>query len=91
LISLRSLYLHINEKWSYSWGLGITLVVAQLAIGLYYWPLSPLKYGLIILAVTYGLVSLASAFEEGDRRPKIWIEPAIISGIILAIAIFFEK
>lgn len=86
LVSLRALYLRSGGRWFYGWGVGIMLVVSQIAIGLHYLPLQPLRFGLILVGVTYGLVSLASGIEDQRGLRRIWIEPAVMLVILWGIA-----
>lgn len=88
LVSIRTLFLRNLGRWLVSWAVGITLVVGQVAVGLYYLPISPLRYGLILLGLTYGLTSLASGIEDQHSSRVVWIEPAIMTTLIWLLAIF---
>lgn len=88
LVSIRTLYLRNHERWLLSWAAGITLVIGQVAVGLYYLPLSPLRFGLILLGLTYALTSLASGIEEQRSLSVVWIEPVIMMVLIWSVAIF---
>ena len=78
LISARSLFLRLHGSWRLGWAAGITLIIAQLAAALFYLPLRPLQYGLLLLGLLYGLISLASNKEEKANPRTIWIEPAVV-------------
>ncbi|MHB8819320.1 MAG: hypothetical protein ACYC7M_09720, partial [Bellilinea sp.] len=67
---------------------GITLVIGQIATGLYYLPISPLRFGLILLGLTYALTALASGIEEQRSPSVIWVEPVIMLIVIWSMAIF---
>jgi len=72
LLSLRLFHLRTGGKWNFLWAAGITLLIAQLAIGLYYLPLSPIRYGLILLGAAYALINTAVTYEAGHPlREKI--------------------
>ena len=86
LIALRTLYLRCGGKWFYGWAFGITLVIGQVAVGLHYLPLSPLRFGLVLVGLTYALTSLASGIEDHRDEKKIWIEPVIMLVILWGIA-----
>jgi len=86
LISIRTLYLR-TQRWYLGWAFGIMLVVGQVATGLYYMPVSPLRYGLILLGLTYALTSLASGIESRRSWRLVWIEPAIMAAVIWFLAI----
>jgi len=86
LIALRTLYLRCGGRWLYGWAFGITIVIGQAAVGLHYLPLSPLRFGLFLVGLTYALISLASGIEDPNERKNIWIEPAIMLVILWGIA-----
>ena len=75
VIVLRTLYLRLDGRWCWPWGIGISLLIAQLAIGLQYWPVSPLSYGLILLGPAYALTSVAGSLEEGRPWRSSMAEP----------------
>jgi len=83
LISWRTLYLRLGGKKTLAWGVAISLLVGQLAIGIHYWPLSPLRYGLILLAAAAALTSFAGGLEEKQSWRTIWIEPAVLLVLFL--------
>ena len=86
LTALRTLYLRLNERWVWSWSLGIALVVGEMAAGLYYWPISPLQYGLILLGTAYDATSLSAAMEEGRVQMALWLEPALMLSVVWGLA-----
>jgi len=86
LTVLRTLYLRLGERWVWTWSLGIALVTGEMAAGLYYWPVSPLQYGLILLGPAYALTSLAAALEEGRAGAALWIEPALMLAALWGLA-----
>ena len=90
LIGARCLSLRLNGRWSIPWAGVITLIVAQIAVGLHYLPLSPLRYGLILIAVVYGLVSVIAALEETQPKPGFWAEPTIMTAALIFIAIIVK-
>lgn len=87
LISIRALNLRSSGKWFVNWALGITLVVGQVAVGLYYLPISPLRFGLILLGLTYGLTSLASGIEDRRSLKVLWIEPVVMVVMFWSLAL----
>lgn len=90
LISARCISLRLNGRWSIAWSGVVTLIIAQLAIGLHYLPLSPLRYGLILIAVVYGLISAIGALEETQPKPNLWIEPTIMTGALIFLAVIIQ-
>lgn len=87
LVSLRSLYLRNNGRWFIHWAAGITLVVSQVAAGLHYLPLSPLRFGLLLLAVAYGITLLAVGVEDGRPSKTVWIEPVIMAVVLVGLSL----
>jgi hypothetical protein len=87
VISLRTLYLRSGGKWYYAWAIGIALVVGQLMVGLHYWALSPLKYGLLLVGPAYALTDGAAALEDNQPWRILWIEPTIMLVVIWLIAL----
>lgn len=78
LVTLRTLYLHRGGSWTWVWPLGIALFVGQFALGLHYLPLSPLRFGLLLLGPAYALTSLAGGSESGRAGRRAWLEPALM-------------
>ena len=64
LVALRTVYLRTGGQWAVAWAIGIALIIGQVATGLHYLPLSPIQYGLFILAPLYALTSVASLAQE---------------------------
>jgi len=91
LISARCLSLRLNGRWLLPEAGVVTLIVAQLAIGLYYLPLSPLRFGLLLIAVVYGLVSVTAALEESHPKRSLWTEPSIMIVALVLIAIIVRQ
>jgi len=87
LISLRALYLRSGGQWYLSWAAGITLVVSQLAAALHYLPLTPLRFGLLLLAAAYGLTSLAAGLEEGRGLRFVWVEPLVMAVLLVGVSL----
>ncbi len=85
LVSLRSLYLRLGGRWVWAWALGVALVVSQFAMGLHYLPVSPLRYGLLLLGLAYAFTSIAGAVEEGRSWRTFWIEPLLMLAVVWAL------
>ncbi len=86
LVTLRNLYLHLGH-WRFGWAAGIALVVGQVAAALHYWPLSPLRFGLLVLGLAYALTSLAGGVEEGRPWRSIWFEPVLMLVVLWGLAV----
>jgi hypothetical protein len=87
LVCLRTFYLRLGGGWHVAWTLGIVVVMAEIVVGLQYWPLTPLAYGLILTGLAYALTSVAAAIEDSRPWPGLLIEPGIILGLLWALAI----
>ncbi len=90
LVALRSLYLRLSGRWCFAWSLAIALVVTQIAVGLHYWPLPPLSFGLVMLGPAYALTNLAGSVEEGRPLRSIWVEPVIMLALLWGLAVVFR-
>jgi len=89
LVSLRTLYLRVGQKWEYNWALAIALVCTQLGAGLHYWPVSPVQFGLALLAPLYALSTFTGNLLEGIPLRRAIVEPLIAFGLAWGIALFF--
>jgi len=90
IASLRILHLRLSGKWEYAWALGIGLVCIQLATGFYYWPLSPIQFGLLLIGPLYGLVSLAINLGENIPAKRALLEPAIVTALCWGLSVFIH-
>jgi hypothetical protein len=86
--SLRILNFRLGGRWRFEWTGVITLVITQVLIALFYWPLSPVRFGLLLLGPAYALIGIAAALEENPDLKKIFIEPIIMMGVLWVLAIF---
>jgi len=88
LVSLRSLNLRLHGMWVVYECMIIALVVGQLAAAIHYWPLVPIRFGLILLGPAYALTSLFSGLIEEKPASKLIAEPAIVLGLSWLGALF---
>lgn len=86
--SIRVLQLRFGGSWPVKWTAVIALTIAQFTIGLYYWPLSPIRFGLLLMGPAYALIGIASSLEESPVFSDIHLEPLIMLGLIWLLAIF---
>lgn len=86
LVTLRNLYLRLNGAWCFGWAAAIALMVGQAAAALHYWPLSPLRFGLLILGLAYALASLAGSIEENRALRGMLFEPVVMLAALWGIA-----
>jgi hypothetical protein len=87
LASLRILHLRLSGNWEYAWALGIGLVCIQLAAGWYYWSLSPIQFGLLLVGPLYGMVNFAINLGENIPARHAAVEPAIVAAVCWGLAI----
>ena len=85
---LRILQFRVGGRWRFQWTAAVTLVFTQVLIALYYWPLSPVRFGLFLLGPAYALIGTAAGLEEKRDLRNIYLEPFIIMGVIWLIGIF---
>lgn len=86
LVSLRTMFLRIGGQWYWGWALGIAMVVGEVAAGLNYWPISALRYGLLVLALSYSLTSAANHLVEGQKSWSAWSGPLAMFIILFGLA-----
>lgn len=90
-ITLRTLYLRTEGKWHWGWAVGITLVIAQAAIGLHYLPLSPILFAILMVALAYALTDAAEALIQGRSLRRVWIETGVIVAIMVVIGVLLGR
>lgn len=91
LVAYRSLFLRLNGRRCLTWSLGIALVISQIGMGLHYWQVSPLAYGLILISPAYALTSLAGSIEENRSWRTLWIEPVVMLSVLWGLALIFGR
>ena len=88
LIVLRTLFLRSTGTWSWPWAVALALLIGQLAVGLHYLPVTPLRYGLALTGVAYALTAMAAALLEKRQGVSLWLEPAIMTGLFGLLIVF---
>jgi hypothetical protein len=86
LLAARIIHLRLSGQWRLPWAGGISLIMGQLIAALFYLPVTPIQFGLILLAALYGLITLAGNIEEGHSAQRMWLEPVIMSSIFLILS-----
>ncbi len=86
VVTIKSLHLRLGG-WQTAWMAGISVVMTQFATGLFYLPVRPLQFGLILIGFTYALINLAGSLEEDRPLKTIWIEPVILVVLFLLLAV----
>lgn len=87
VVTAKTLHLRLGG-WNLAWTAGISIVVTQIATGLFYLPLRPIQFGLVLIGIIYALINLAGGIEEKRPFNLIWIEPTLLIVIFIALAIF---
>ena len=90
LVSLRVLHLRLGGHWEFAWSVGIALISIQLAAGLHYWQLSPVRYGMLLLGPLYALISLAASLGEGIPLRRAFVEPVVMLGLVWGAGIWLH-
>jgi hypothetical protein len=87
IVSARILNLRLMGKWPFHWIAGISIIVGQFSFCLFYLPIKPIPFGLILLGATYALVSLAVNLEEISLNSRFWVEPSLDFAVFLLLAV----
>lgn len=90
LTSLRTLRLRLHLRWALLESGLVALLVTQFAAALYYLPLSPVSYGLLLLGPAYGLTTLLANLAEGDPWQQAAIEPLLVFVIVISISLWIR-
>jgi hypothetical protein len=90
LAALRTMHLRLNQRWEYAWAAGVGLVAAQLGAALHYLPLSPVQFGLALLAPLYAVTVLAVSLAEGNPFRRAFLEPLLMLAFFLGMAFWFR-
>jgi hypothetical protein len=90
LTALRTLHLRLYQHWEVAWSIGLGLVSAQLGAALHYLPLSPVRFGLAMLAPLYALTLLAVSLMEGVPFRRAFLEPTLMLALFWGLAVWFQ-
>jgi len=90
LVALRTLYLRLGGEWGLHWAIVIAIIVGQIVVGLHYWPLRPLRFGLLLIGPAYALTSVAGSLEEGRSLRTLWVEPVLMLILLWGLAFTLE-
>lgn len=88
MVISRALHLRTG-KWHIIWAVISSLIVAEVAVGLHYLPVSPIQYGLLLVGVSYSLTSLVTAILESRTRLALWGEPVGMLTVVLILSLFW--
>lgn len=88
MVIARALRLRTGE-WHVAWAVICSIIVAEVAVGLHYLPVSPIQYGLLLVGIAYSLTSLVTAILESRKNLALWGEPAGMLAVVLILSIFW--
>ena len=86
-VALRTMHLQLNERWEFPWAVAIGLVTMQLGAAFHYWPLTPVRFGLVLLAPVYALSTFAVSLVDGIPFRRAVIIPGAM--LVLFMVFFF--
>jgi hypothetical protein len=86
LVSLRVLHLRMQGQWLIYEGAFIGFIVSQFGAALYYWPVTPVAFGVLVTGPTYALTSLIIGLIEEKPLRRTLIEPALAILITIGVA-----
>jgi len=86
LVSMRTLHLRMHGEWLVYESFLIAFIVSQISTPLYYWPLSPLSFGLLVLGPTYALNSLMIGLIEERPLRQLFVEPLLAILVLIGAA-----
>lgn len=88
LVVLRTLNLRLGGLWAIMLSLALALIIAQIAAGLNYLPLSPTKYGLALIGPAYALTTFVGNLVEGIPFRRAIIGPVLVLMIVWGAALW---
>jgi len=89
-LCLRILHFRLSGRWRFEWTAVITLIVTQCIIAAYYWPLTPVRFGLILTGPAYALIGIAASLEENPDIRKVFYDPLVVLAVIWVLAILIK-
>ncbi|MBN1231290.1 MAG: hypothetical protein JXA19_05460 [Anaerolineales bacterium] len=89
LVVLRSNRLQLGE-WKSPLALLVSVITMQITAAFHYFPISPMAFGLIILAITYSLTSFIISKEQNRRFQPSLVEAGIIFGLLVILAFWLS-
>jgi hypothetical protein len=90
LVSLRTLQLRLHGRWTFIQSGIIAFICAQILTGLHYLPLSPVSFGILLLAPTYCLTSLVANLAEEQPIRRAIVEPAFLFVLFMIAALWLK-
>ncbi len=89
MVVSRALYLRVGQ-WLLDWTFMISLVLAEIAVGFHYLPVSPIFFGLVMVGVAYALTSLTAGIKENRSGIRLWVEPLAMLFVLLVVGLIWQ-
>ncbi|OGO16064.1 MAG: hypothetical protein A2Z14_12470 [Chloroflexi bacterium RBG_16_48_8] len=84
IVTWRLMKLVLPENRVWPWAALTGFIISQLALGLHYWPISPLRRGLLLGLIAYLCYQwTVSHLRQDANRPPFLIEMAVIGSLSL--------
>lgn len=88
VVSLRALHLRLHGRWTFLQSGVVGLIIGQCVAAFHYLPLTPISFGLFLVAFGYALTSLVAGLEEGEVLERALIEPLVVFILLTVIALW---
>ena len=89
MVISRSLYLRTG-RWLTIWSLVGSVILAEVAMGLHYLPVTPIQFGLAQTGLAYGLTSFISGIKESRQQWGLWTEPVGMLVILVLVGLIWR-
>jgi len=90
LVSLRALHLRLHGQWAIIQATVIAVISMQFIAAFHYLPLTPVSFGLMVLAPAYTLTSLFANLASGESLRRAVVEPAVVLAVIIMTALWIR-
>ncbi len=87
LVSLRTLHLQLEGEWALYPTMIVTLITGQITSAIYYLPISPSSFALILVGLTFALTNLASGIHTEKPRGQLLFESVFVLLITWGVAL----
>jgi len=88
MVSLRVLHLRLHGQWLVYESAMIAFIVSQFVAAFYYWPVTPVAFGVLVLGPSYALTSLFIGLIEEKPLRQALSEPAVAILVAIGVAIW---
>lgn len=88
LVGLRVFHLSLHGQWLIYESAIIAFILGQVVSALYYYPFTPIAFGVLVLGPCYALTSLFTGLIEEKPVRQILIEPLLAIVVAIGVAIW---